>query len=401
MRKPDVGAFAFRALSGYPARTLLILLAMAVGVGSVVLLTGLGEGARRYITGEFSALGTNLLIVIPGRNETSGGAPPMGGATPRDLTIADAEALLRSPAVTNVAPMNIGQANVTHGALGRETVVMGTTTSFADVRELDIHQGRFLPPQEAGRASPVAVIGRLIKDELFRGERALGEWIRLGDRRFRVIGVMSQRGESLGIDMDDVVVIPVGAAQALFNTPSLFRIFVEARDRASIPTAQADIRRIITERHDGEEDVTVITQDSMLAAFDRILQALTLTVGGIGAISLLVAGILIMNVMLIAVSQRTAEIGLLRALGASGRRVLVLFLSEAAMLSLFGAAAGLIAGGLGSWLIHLAYPVLPPLPPWWAMAAASAIAVGIGVLFAWLPARRAAALDPVAALSGH
>ncbi|MBA1145806.1 ABC transporter permease [Ectothiorhodospiraceae bacterium WFHF3C12] len=399
MRGIDIIAFAYRALSGYPTRTLLMLLAMAVGVGSVVLLTGLGEGARRYITDEFSALGTNLLIVMPGRNETAGGAPPIVGETPRDLTLADAEALHRSPAIASVAPINVGQSTVTHGALGRETVVMGTTASFAEVRNVDLYQGRFLPEQEYQRADPVAVIGTVIRDELFSGERALGQWIRLGDRRFRVVGVMSQRGQSMTMDMDELVIIPVGAAQALFNTSSLFRIFVAARDRPSIPTAQADILRIIAERHDGEEDVTVITQDSMLAAFDRILQALTMTVGGIGAISLMVAGVLIMNVMLVAVSQRTAEIGLLRALGASGRRVLVLFLGEAALLSAFGAVAGLLAGLLGTWLIHLSFPVLPALPPLWAVVVASAIALATGVLFAWLPARRAAALDPVTALS--
>lgn len=399
MRGVDVVRFAYRALTGYPTRTLLILLAMAVGVGSVVLLTGLGEGARRYITGEFSALGTNLLIVMPGRNETAGGAPPVVGETPRDLTLEDARALRRSPAVANVAPINIGQAMVTHGALGREVVVMGTTAGFAEVRDVDIYQGRFLPPQDFERADPVAVIGTLIKEELFAGRRALGQWIRLGDRRFRVVGVMSQRGQSLTMDMDELVIIPVGAAQALFNTSSLFRIFVAAPDRPSIGAAKADILRIIAERHDGEEDVTVITQDSMLAAFDRILQALTLTVGGIGAVSLVVAGVLIMNVMLVSVSQRTAEIGLLRALGASARRVLILFLGEAALLSAFGALAGLGAGLLGTWLIHVSFPVLPPLPPLWALAAATGIALLTGVLFAWLPARRAAALDPVAALS--
>lgn len=401
MRGLDVVPFAYNALTGYPARTLLILLAMAVGVGSVVLLTGLGEGARRYITGEFSSLGTNLLIVMPGRNETAGGAPPIVGETPRDLTLDDAQALRRSPAIASVAPINIGQAMVTHGALGREVVVMGTTASFADVREVDIYQGRFLPGQDFERADPVAVIGTLIKDELFAGRRALGQWIRLGDRRFRVVGIMSQRGQSLTMDMDELVIIPVGSAQALFNTSSLFRIFAAAPDRPSIEPAKTDILRIIAERHDGEEDVTVITQDSMLAAFDRILQALTLTVGGIGAVSLVVAGVLIMNVMLVSVSQRTAEIGLLRALGASARQVLILFLGEAALLSAFGAMAGLAAGLLGSWLIHLSFPVLPPLPPLWALAAAAGIALLTGVLFAWLPARRAAALDPVAALSRH
>ncbi|MGD8709719.1 MAG: ABC transporter permease [Ectothiorhodospiraceae bacterium] len=401
MRLLDVLRFSAGALTGYRVRTALMLLAMAIGVAAVVVLTGLGEGARRYIAGEFAALGSNLIIVLPGRNETAGGAPPVVGATPRDLTLDDAEALLQSPAVARIAPLNVGEASVSHGSLSRNSVVLGTTADYARVRELDIASGRFLPPEEFRRASPVAVLGATVRDEIFGHENAIGRWIRIGDRRFRVVGIMRQRGQSLGVDMDEVAIIPVAAAQALFNTPSLFRIMVQARDRALIPRAQDDIRRIIRERHEGEEDVTVITQDSMLAAFDRILRALTFTVAGIAGVSLIVAGILIMNVMLIAVSQRTAEIGLLRALGASARRILVLFLSEAALLAACGALMGLLMGYGGSWLVHRLIPALPTTPPLWAVAAATGIAVGTGLVFAWLPARRAARLDPVAALSGR
>lgn len=399
MRVLDAIGFAWGALTGYRSRTALMLAAMAMGVAAVVILTGLGESARRYIVGEFSALGTNLLVVLPGRNETTGGPPPLLGTTPRDLTIDDSMALYRSRHVEHVAPLNVGEATVSQGNLSRDITVLGTTAAYQDIRALDIELGRFLPEEEIARPSPVTVLGTTVQRELFGGEAALGHWIRIGDRRFRVIGICAQRGESLGVDMDDVAIIPVAAAQALFDAPSLFRILVQARSREEIPRAQADVRRILRERHEGEEDVTVITQDSILTAFDRILGSVTLAVAGIAAISLLVAGVLIMNVTLIAVTQRTTEIGLLRALGASAPQVVALFLGEALLLATLGALAGTVLGVAGTWLIHLVFPVLQPLPPLWVPLAASGVALVTTALFAWLPARRAAALDPIAALS--
>ena len=191
----------------------------------------------------------------------------------------------------------------------------------------------------------------------------------------------------------------MASAQALFNVPSLFRILVEARGREAIRPAEEEVRLIIQRRHEGEDDVTVITQDAVVATFDRIFRALTFTVAGIAAISLSVAGILIMNVMLVAVSQRTAEIGLLKALGASARQVLLLFLAEAGLLSAAGATLGL---GLGLASAHVArrlWPVLDMVPPLWAVAAGLGVALGTGLVFGVMPARRAARLDPVQALA--
>ena len=401
MRLADTLAFATRALAGHRVRTSLMLLAMAIGVAAVVVLTALSDGARRYVTGEFAALGTHLLIVLPGRKETTGGIPPITGETSRDLTIDDALALYRSRAVARVAPMNVGEAPVSRGSRERDAVVLGTTAEFLEIRRLDLAGGRFLPEGGARQARPVCVIGRTVRDALFGADDALGEWVRVGDRRFRVIGVVAQKGRSIGVDLDEMVIIPVASAQALFDTPSLFRILVEAKSRDAVGRAKSDIRRIISARHEGEEDVTVITQDSVLSAFDRIFKALTLTVAGIAAISLLVAGILVMNVMLVSVSQRTAEIGLLKALGAPARRIQTLFLVEAAQLSLLGAIIG-VAVGLGlSWAVGRMFPALPSTPPLWAIGAAVSVALVTGVAFAVLPARRAARVDPVQSLAGR
>ncbi|MHA7817650.1 MAG: ABC transporter permease [Pseudohaliea sp.] len=400
LHSADVARFAWRALTGYPVRTLLMLIAMAIGVGSVVVLTALGEGARGYVTGEFASLGTNLVVVLPGRSETAGVNPgAMFGETPRDLTLDDALALTRSARVRRVAPLNVGSVSVSYGPRSRDVVMLGSTSEMLTVRHWRMAQGSFLPVSDIDRALPVAVLGQTVRDELFGAERALGEWLRIGDRRFRVIGILASQGRSIGVDTDETIIIPVAAAQQLLNTRSLFRILVEARSREDIEPVRDFVEATIAERHQGEKDVTVVTQDAVLSTFDDILGALTLAVGGIAAISLAVAGILIMNVMLVAVSERTAEIGLLKAIGATPRQILLLILAEASLLSLLGALLGLAVGEAGALGLRLALPILPAYAPAWVIAVVVAIAMITGVVFSLLPARNAARLDPVLALS--
>jgi putative ABC transport system permease protein len=400
VRFADLLEFAWRVVRGYRARTVLIFLAMGVGVAAVVAVSSIGEGARLYVVNQFGSLGTHLVIVLPGRSETAGAMPGvLMGRTPRDLTLDDALALKRSPAVRRIAPLIIGAGEVRVGARIREGPVLGSTTELVTIRNMEIAQGQFLPAGDPRHAEPVCVIGSKLARELFPGRAALGEWLRIGDRRFRVIGVLAVQGESLGFNTDELVIVPVAAAQALFNTEALFRILVEAKSRERIAAAKADAEEILRERHEGKRDVTVITQDAVLATFDRILRALTLAVGGLAAISLAVAGILIMNVMLISVTQRRAEIGLLKALGATGGQIAAAFIAEAVLLALGGAALGLAAGKLGQLLIGQLYPSVPFTAPWWAMIAAPLTAIGAAVAFAVAPARRAARLDPVRALS--
>jgi putative ABC transport system permease protein len=399
MKTFDVLQFSFRAAVGYPARTLLTLLAMAIGVGAVILLTALGEGARLYVTREFTSLGTHLLIVIPGRSETTGGPPPLLGETPRDLTLEDALVLKRSSAIRRVAPVAIGSAPVAWQQREREATIMGSTAEMFDIRQLSMAQGRFLPAGNPSRGSAVCVLGYKIKRELFGNSSPLGEWVRIGGRRFRVIGVIAAKGQSLGLDMGDIAIIPVASAQMLFNTSSLFRILIQAGGREAVPQAKKAILKIIQDRHEGEDDVTVITQDALLKTFDRIFNALTLTVGGIAAISLAVAGILIMNVMLISVSQRKTEIGLLKAIGSPRSQILRLFLSESAVLSLIGSFLGVVLALVGLWASLRFYPNFPVTIPWWALTAATLVGVLTGLVFGVLPARRAAGLEPVEALS--
>ncbi|MGE5491682.1 MAG: ABC transporter permease [Actinomycetota bacterium] len=402
MRTTDILRFARDAATGYPLRTALSVLAMSIGVAAVVVLTALGDGARRYVVNQFSNIGTNLVIVLPGRSGTGGFNPANAiTSTPRDLTVDDAAALLRSPAVKRLAPLTVGLSEINYGGRLREATVAGSTSDLLEVRHFELAQGRFLPVEDWNRGSSVAVIGAKIRDELFGAEPAIGQLVRIGDRRVRIIGVLKSTGQGLGMNTDELVIVPVALAQAMFNSNTLFRILVEARSREAIPDAKAQALEIIKGRHQGEEDITVITQDAVLATFDKLLSALTLGVAGIAAISLAVAGILVMNVMLVAVTQRTGEIGLLKALGATAGTIRMAFLMEAAMLSIVGALVGYALGHAGAFAIRQFFPVFPAYPPQWAVIAGLSTALVTGLVFGVMPARRAARMDPVQALMKH
>ena len=381
-------------------RTFLLLLAVAIGVASVILLTSLGEGARRYIDREFSALGNRLLVVLPGRKETTGGAPPIYGSVPRDLTLEDANALARISGVLAMAPIIAGTTSVARGSRSREVITLGTTDAFFRVRKMDVGSGARLTARSQTEALAICVLGITLKRELFGSERALGEWVRVGDRRMRVVGVLEERGESLGLDMRDLLLIPVRTAEQLFDSPGLFRVIMDIAPSADSARIEQKILDTIGHRHDGDQDVTVVSQDAMLAAFNNILTAVTLAITAISSISLLVAGILIMNISLISVSQRRSEIGLLKAIGANSKQIKQLFVGESLMLISMGSLAGIAFAFSLIVIVTRLSPVFPLWPPVWAVPSAVLMAVLTGLVFSITPARRAAALDPVLALRG-
>jgi putative ABC transport system permease protein len=400
MNASDTARFAWRSLWGSRGRTLLVILATSIGVAAVVVLTSLGEGARRYVRNQFAALGTNFIVIIPGRAETAGGGMGvLSGRTARDLTLDDALLLLRIRRVESVIPVNLVSGEIWWKGHRRDVPVIGSTAGLMPIWNITMASGRFLPVEDPRRATPVCVIGAKIRSELFGAQSPLGEWVRIADRRFRVIGVLAPKGQFLGVDVDELALIPVTSAQVTFNLPSLLRVIVKTRAAEDVHRVADEIRRVIRSRHNGEEDITVFTEDSLSTAFDKILVALTLAVGAIASISLAVAGILIMNVMLIAVSQRRSEIGLLKALGAAPQQIRVLFFAEAAILSGVGGVTGLVLGSAGSFVIRQIYPSLPAYAPAWASAAGLGIAVGMGIVFTIVPAQRAARLDPSAALA--
>jgi putative ABC transport system permease protein len=396
----DLAEFAWPALLRHRLRTGLSLLGVAIGVASVVTLTALGEGARRYVTAQFSAIGSNLLVVLPGKTETTGGFPGVGGV-PNDLTLEDARALQRQVAqVRMLAPVSMGNETVSHRERSRQVMVIGSTHELLEVRQLEMATGQFLPPGEMERGDQVIVLGATLARELFPGQHAVGRVVRVGEWRMRVIGILGRRGTQLGVDMDDVAVIPVATGMQMFDRSSLFRILIQIHAHAALDATCDRVVAVLAERHD-EEDVTCITQDSVVSSLSAILVALTLAVSGIAAISLTVAGIGIMNLMLVSVSERTTEVGLLKAVGAADRQILAVFLTEAVLIASAGGLLGLALGWALVRILVAIYPALPASPPLWAVAASLTLSVAIGAVFGVLPARRAARLDPIVALAGR
>lgn len=395
----DLVLFASGALRGHRLRTCLSVLGVAIGVASVIALTSLGEGARLYIMGEFSTLGSNLLIVLPGKTETTGTAPIFGG-TQNDLTLDDGRAVKeRARGVRWIAPLTIGSARTQFGEKSRDAMVIGTTAEFRMIRQLTLSSGRFLPEGELDRDARICVIGAKIRQELFGSENPLGEYVRIGGTRFRVIGSISPAGTTISGNIDEMVVVPVATSMRMFNQTSLFRLMVEANSYEQVPFVKKDLHAILKARHNNVEDVTIFTQDAVLTTFNKILSILTYALGGIAAISLTVAGISIMNVMLVSVSERTKEVGLLKALGATYAQIIAVFLAEASILSTFGGMVGLGVGLSACRLLRYMIPQFPAQPPLWAVLAAVIVSVSVGIVFGAIPARRAARLDPVTSLA--
>ena len=402
MKFNDLLLMAVRAMFRFPLRAAMMLLATSIGIVSVLLLTALGEAGRLFVTGEFRVLGTELIIVQPGNPGTSGSNPfGFTGETPRDLTYRDVEVIRRVPGVVRAAPIMLGQLPVSYGGRERETLVVGANQDYARIRKLEMKAGSFFPRMDMDRISPVCVVGEEIVRELYRSEPALGTWLRLGISRCRVVGIIADSGQSIGINTGEIVVAPVGFTATVYNTEALTNIMVEARSREAVPGVIDELTRRLIEQHYGMHDFVTITQDAVLSVFDGIFNAITAALGGIAGISLIVAGILIMNVMLVAVSQRTSEIGLYMAIGAARRQIMRLFISEAAILAVLGSVCGLALGYSLIWMAQQAFPTLEIGPPWWAVVAAIVTAVGSGLVFGALPARKAARMDPVQALRGR
>jgi putative ABC transport system permease protein len=370
-------------------------------VGSVVAFTALGEGARGFVQNEFSSLGGEMLVVLPGRKQTTGGAPPVMGTSARDVTLADVKALReRLRGAESVVPLMAGKVEVSANARARDVMIIGSTAEYFAIRELKVMNGNILPEIDDNLAQPVCVIGSKVSDELFGNVQAVGEWIKMGDRRFRIIGVLSGKADASGFDLSDGVLIPVASAQMLFNRQGLFRVMVKPREHYSIDKLQAEVLAGFKDVHQGEEDVTVVKPDSMMKTFDQIFAALTLGIGAIAGISLLVAGVLVMNLTLISVSQRTKEIGLLKALGATNHHIRRLFLLESVLLCMAGALCGVVAGEFLVLIGRMLWPNVPFAAPTWAVVTSVLIALLSGLVFAWLPASRAARQQPVEALAG-
>lgn len=388
---------ALRAITGHRLRSALSMLGIAIGIASVILLTSIGEGTKDYLIEQFTQFGTNLIAVNPGKSETMGIPGALGGST-RHLTIDDAEALERIAGVEEVMPLALGMARVEARNRGRSVYVYGVTPQAPRIWRWDVRVGSFWPEGDPRQASQMTVLGPKLKRELFGERNALGQWVRIGGTRFRVVGIMESKGQILGFDLDDAAFVPVATAMRLFNLPELMEIDLTFTNAQILGQVEESIRRVLTERHGGREDFSITTQAAMLDVFGNIMDIITMSVGAIAGISLVVGAIGILTMMWIAVGERTGEIGLVRAIGASKRQVHWIFLSEAAALATLGGLLGILSGLAICELLRAAVPGLPVETPLVFLVLAVVVSLGTGILSGVLPARRAARLDPIEAL---
>jgi putative ABC transport system permease protein len=379
-------------------RAFLTVLGVIIGVTAVILMVSIGEGARKYIRDEFTGLGSNILVVVPGKTSSEGG-PHMGTSAVRKLVYDDAELIKRrSRYIKSSIPVVVGTSLIKYRSKSRYTYVEGVSEEFFRVRNLSVDSGRFFTDTDVEARRRVCVIGRTVKKEILGDINPLGTLITIGESKFRVIGLMAPKGVTLGFDFDDLVFIPVTTAMELFDTDSLFNITVKVRSENEIQQAKDDIKRTLLKKHAGEEDFTILSQDEMLSVMERILKIMTAVLAGIASISLLVGGVGIMNIMLVSVKERTREIGLRKAIGAKNRDILFQFLAEAVMLSLAGGLLGILIGVILTWMIPLFVSYLPTKLSGWSVVMAFSFSVFVGIFFGVYPARKAASLDPINAL---
>ncbi|MBS1141248.1 MAG: hypothetical protein H6R13_2701 [Proteobacteria bacterium] len=392
----DALQLAIRAITAQRLRSFLTLLGIAVGIAAVILLTSIGEGIHRFVLGEFTQFGTNVITVVPGKTKT-GGSPSGLPSSARPLSLDDAKSLERLPHIVAVTPNVRGNAEVEGNGRTRRTLIYGVNSKLPQIFRSTVQSGQFLPADDEGSARAFVVLGSKLKTELFGSENPLGQRLRVGGLHFRIIGVLAPKGQFLGIDLDDTAFVPTARAQELFNREGVDEINIAAEEGIPSALVASRVKIHLIDRH-GREDFTIVTQEEMLKTLSNILNVLTMAVGALGGISLLVGGVGIVTIMTIAVTERTGEIGLLVALGAPRRTILALFLGEAVALSALGGLFGLILGIGLAQLIHFVLPALPVHTPLSFVLLAEGIAITIGLVAGVLPARNAARLDPVEAL---
>jgi len=396
MLLPDLIKLTTSSFLTYRMRSFLTGLGIAIGIAAVILLTSIGEGLHQFVLAEFSEFGTNLITVQPGKTQTQGSSIGVLGSV-RPLSLDDADALRHLPYVENVNPGLMGNSDLRANGKTRRATVFGEGHDFATAFTMKVQSGSFWPDADDGQARALVVLGAKVREELYGGQNPLGSYLRIAGQRYRVIGVMEPKGQILGLDMDDAVFIPAARAMELFNRPGLMEINVSYRAGADVKAVTRVITNRLKERH-GNEDFTLISQEQSLEVLSSVLDVITFAVGALGGISLLVGAVGILTIMTMAVTERTAEIGLLRALGAQERQVLTLFLGEAMLLSALGGLGGLLLGiGIAQGL-HLLFPAMPVHTPWLFAILAELSAVSIGLAAGVMPARHAARLDPVEAL---
>jgi putative ABC transport system permease protein len=390
---------SLESLLSQKLRTLLTVLGMVIGVGAIVLLVSVGQGAKNYVLREFEGLGTNLIVIQPGKSDRKTHFGPPVGAAQRKMTTADVTAIeKRAVNLEAVSGLVLGTVSVRHEDSLSNITVFGTNEQFPSILTVNVGAGAYFTREEDEYGRRVVILGQNVVRDLFGEASPLGQTVKLNESEFRIVGVLAPMGDKLGLNFDELGFIPTQAALKLFNDDKLFGIRAKASSRVGVDDAVAEIAEILKERRDGEEDFTVITQVSMMESMNTILTMLTYVLVAIAAISMVVGGIGIMNIMWVTVVERTQEIGIRRAVGARRRDILQQIVTEAVALSVLGGASGVLGAAAITYILYFFFPSFDMRAPVWIMAPAFLVAVVTGVVFGVGPAWRASRLETLDAL---
>ena len=391
---------AIESITQNRVRAFLTMVGVTIGVLAVVLLVALGEGAQAYVSQEFADLGTNLLIVTPGKQETSGMMPIVAGSF-RKLTYENAKEIeRRGVGIKDVSPEIVGAGAVRYGDRRRDCMIFGVSPAIERIRDIHVQRGRFITDTDLDKNMKVCVLGSKLKEELFGTKNAMYEKVSINYSKHLVVGILESKGVTLGIDIDDIAIVPLLSTQQMFygGEDELYQIIVQATSPDETAAATESVREILTAAHDYTEDFTIIDQTTMLQTLDKIFVALNVMLSGIASISLLVGGIGIMNIMLVSVRERTREVGIRKAVGATRRDIGLQFVIESITLSCIGGIAGILLAYAGTFAMRMAYPQFPIHASMWSIVVAFGFSATVGVFFGAYPAVKAASVDPVEAL---
>ena len=386
---------ATRSLWRNKARSSLTMLGIIIGVSAVILLISVGQGLQNYITGQFESLGTNQVYIIAGAGlEGFGQGPPNFAGSKLTLKHVDEIAKLGSPIKTAAADSDI-PAPVKYKGESKVTTVKGISSEWAKMVNIEIANGRTITKSDVDRARNVAILGQSIIEDFFGASDPLGKEITIGDENFKVVGEIEEIGtQSIGFDIDNFVIIPITTSQRVFGIDSIQSVIVQTETKEDIAEVIDKAERYMLTQMD-EDDFSIIDQSSLLETISNILNVLTAALGGIAAISLVVGGVGIMNIMLVSVTERTREIGLRKAVGAKPSDILSQFLIEAVTLSVAGGAVGIAIGWIGSIALNRFFPAQVTA---WSVGLAFGVSAAVGIIFGVAPAIRASRLDPIEAL---
>lgn len=394
----EISKLAIRSLLRNKTRSVLTMIGIIIGVSAVILLVSIGQGLQNYLLSTFESLGSNLVTVLPGKVGGSGGfsaasAPNFAGTKLTEKDVSDIAKL--GGAVETAGGGVQYPTTVSNGGKNKYVTVVGVDAVYLKIRDLTVSSGRTINDGDSRVSRNVAIVGTNVVQDLYNGANPIGKKITIGGQKFEIIGILSQIGSGgFGIDVNSYVIVPLSSAQKVFGLHGVQVIAAKATDKESIPQALIQIKKLLSKRLKDDE-FSVVDNSSLVQTINQVLGALTLALGGIAAISLLVGGVGIMNIMLVSVTERTKEIGLRKAVGAKPSDILYQFLIEAVILSLGGGLIGVLIGALGAWGIsHFVQTAVT----WWSVALAFGVSALIGIVFGVAPAARASKLNPIEAL---